>query len=697
MIGFQHLVPKKIYFVMAKLPLVFAFFLFFIFGKIAAQTSPFASPGLGIGAYHFNVFDGTWSTTYLFRGDTILCSVPLLAYETPDGYAIYLRTEGGKVFVRYNAAPCDDAGLLYDFDLQTGQTFNSVFHPPLKVMETGQLTLLNGQNRRYLKMQDPAAAVVYEWVEGIGDLGAGLFRAYGDFEGYDEFVCARDASGDLWFGSTATGILCDSLLCPLPKPGFTTTAQNDQSVDFYNLSRDAATWFWEFGDGATSTALHPQHTYAQPGCYDVCITAYSDCLAQPRRFCQAVSVGSVRGWKVLPSPQPAGGALLGVSFPHPDTGWVIASRHIWKTTDGGQSWTEQAFAPDPPGLGRTLLSIRMLNTQIGIIGAGNYDYGGAPGPTESGILVTLDGGQTWMDRNLGDHTFFQDVALRADGRGYASAGYGVIKITEDFGANWATKSTYPWLSLNNLLYWQGDTLVANGHLGLAPNHDFAIARSFDNGGSWQVSILPDQTNHGRRSVFRSAFEGWLPGQTGTLLHTADAGAGWTAYDFQENRTAADIDFADPLNGWAVGSQGLILHTDDGGLHWRRENCGYDENFLAVAAPAPDVAYATASQNRVLKYCGNACGGSVIKTRATPPASAAALRIFPNPASDAVQIAAPQTGTLRFVNALGQTGLQTTVAAGVSEIPCNALAPGLWAVRLTAPGGVIYNGKLLISR
>lgn len=31
---------------------------------------------------------------------------------------------------------------------------------------------------------------------------------------------------------------------------------------------------WDFGDGATSTALQPQHAYVQPGTYTVCLTAY---------------------------------------------------------------------------------------------------------------------------------------------------------------------------------------------------------------------------------------------------------------------------------------------------------------------------------------------------------------------------------------------------------------------------------------
>lgn len=35
-------------------------------------------------------------------------------------------------------------------------------------------------------------------------------------------------------------------------------------------------WFWDFGDGTTSTESNPVHTYAEPGEYDVCLTIHSD-------------------------------------------------------------------------------------------------------------------------------------------------------------------------------------------------------------------------------------------------------------------------------------------------------------------------------------------------------------------------------------------------------------------------------------
>ncbi|NIP81613.1 MAG: PKD domain-containing protein, partial [Gemmatimonadetes bacterium] len=47
----------------------------------------------------------------------------------------------------------------------------------------------------------------------------------------------------------------------------------DLACDFTDTSTDSdgsiASWSWDFGDGATSTAQHPSHTYAAGGTYTV--------------------------------------------------------------------------------------------------------------------------------------------------------------------------------------------------------------------------------------------------------------------------------------------------------------------------------------------------------------------------------------------------------------------------------------------
>lgn len=43
-------------------------------------------------------------------------------------------------------------------------------------------------------------------------------------------------------------------------------------VNFDDMSADASSWYWEFGDGATSTEQNPIHLYPSNGAFEVCLT-----------------------------------------------------------------------------------------------------------------------------------------------------------------------------------------------------------------------------------------------------------------------------------------------------------------------------------------------------------------------------------------------------------------------------------------
>ena len=58
--------------------------------------------------------------------------------------------------------------------------------------------------------------------------------------------------------------------------------------DFTDLTTDADTYFWDFGDSNTSTLSDPSHTYSQPGTYWVCLIASEACYADT--FCDSVTV-----------------------------------------------------------------------------------------------------------------------------------------------------------------------------------------------------------------------------------------------------------------------------------------------------------------------------------------------------------------------------------------------------------------------
>ena len=58
---------------------------------------------------------------------------------------------------------------------------------------------------------------------------------------------------------------------------FTYDIIDELEVSFTDQSPDGNSWFWEFGDGATSTEQNPTHSYAVPGSYTVTLTVDEGC------------------------------------------------------------------------------------------------------------------------------------------------------------------------------------------------------------------------------------------------------------------------------------------------------------------------------------------------------------------------------------------------------------------------------------
>ena len=72
----------------------------------------------------------------------------------------------------------------------------------------------------------------------------------------------------------------------------------DQIAVFNNLSENATSFFWDFGDGNTSTERMPRHNYTQEGFYDITLVASNelgcvDTLFRPAEV-EAISGGDVR-------------------------------------------------------------------------------------------------------------------------------------------------------------------------------------------------------------------------------------------------------------------------------------------------------------------------------------------------------------------------------------------------------------------
>jgi PKD repeat protein len=80
------------------------------------------------------------------------------------------------------------------------------------------------------------------------------------------------------------------IICNGPQADFGWTAGSNFQVQFQDSSQGTGifSWVWDFGDGNGSSQMEPQHTYAGPGNYQVCLIVGDSCGLDT--LCQSVSV-----------------------------------------------------------------------------------------------------------------------------------------------------------------------------------------------------------------------------------------------------------------------------------------------------------------------------------------------------------------------------------------------------------------------
>jgi photosystem II stability/assembly factor-like uncharacterized protein len=110
-------------------------------------------------------------------------------------------------------------------------------------------------------------------------------------------------------------------------------------------------------------------------------------------------------------------------------------------------------------------------------------------------------------------------------------------------------------------------------------------------GVWEPVSFSEGINF-REVFFVTADKGWVAGEQGTIIHTADGGTTWTAQlggdPAAEEEPVKMLRFVDETHGWAVRA-GRVLRTEDG-ESW--EDLGAAPNFIqeiAMSSPTEGVA------------------------------------------------------------------------------------------------------------
>ncbi|MEO8666437.1 MAG: YCF48-related protein [Ignavibacteria bacterium] len=94
--------------------------------------------------------------------------------------------------------------------------------------------------------------------------------------------------------------------------------------------------------------------------------------------------------------------------------------------------------------------------------------------------------------------------------------------------------------------------------------------------------------------FMDEFNGYIAGDSGTILATVDGGSNWQCVTSGTSKSLKSIYFINSLTGWIAGSGGIIVKTTNGGSNWISLSTGTAINLTGIYFPTIDTGYAIGS-------------------------------------------------------------------------------------------------------
>ncbi len=195
-----------------------------------------------------------------------------------------------------------------------------------------------------------------------------------------------------------------------------------------------------------------------------------------------------------------------VQFLNPDTGFVGSSGTIYKTVDGGKSWTLRGV----PGMAASYRSIHFFDYNNGVV---MFAYGNQP-PMVS-IYKTTDSGENWIlmiqfqsNGNFGENV--RGISFLSEQNGYLYGPAGFYK-TADGGYSWQNIFGFP---VTNTPYFYNLNI---GYLAFLND----LYKTTNSGFTWnRIHTLSQSTN---TYFFTSLNTGYTVGILGAILKTTNGG------------------------------------------------------------------------------------------------------------------------------------------------------------------------------
>lgn len=413
----------------------------------------------------------------------------------------------------------------------------------------------------------------------------------------------------------------------------------------------------------------------------------------------------------MPRTRGAFGDLSSVFFIDPDRGWAIASGALYRTTDGGGTWTANpAPVLDDPRLANfSFTSLQFTDPDTGLLTGSYVIQSQAAFEMASVVLRTTDGGDRWSTARRQEFEYILDLQMLDADTGFGLAAVvdlmtGSIQSkclsTTDGGRSW---TVLPGRVAASVLYSLDFT---DSKTGWAAGESGMIYRTLDGGLTWKGFRTGMSNVFFQEVDFADSRRGWAAGANGLIVATENGGEKWTRLDSGTGETLTAVFAVDGKTVWAAGTGGTILNTLDGGLTWERQDTGCDDTFLDMFFPTVATGFVVGGGGSILRTTGGTTGVSCPDEAASAAPSGFRLEAnYPNPFNPETtfRFSLPEAGTiaLRIFDLLGrEVAVPASGRYGAGEhrvrFRPEGLASGVYFCRLQS-GDLIRTRKIVIQK
>ena len=304
--------------------------------------------------------------------------------------------------------------------------------------------------------------------------------------------------------------------------------------------------------------------------------------------------------------------LTSVDFINAQTGLVCGTNKIWKTSDGGQSWSVVFNGNASISLEGVRWASDQVAVAVGFNSATNNGY----------ILRSTDGGQSWNPVTTSIISLLTDVFFVNEMTGFICGGNKAILKTTNGGSSWSVQSNSSDSDLYSIFFInENEGFAAGGITGVG-----RVLHTTNGGQNW-ADLAIASPNLLLSVFFPSPEVGYASGQGGELKKTVDGGENWTEVNTLNNHSNLGLYFLTPDWGYTVGgtiSLATIQKTENGGTIWTSDAPPGGAALFSIDF-AGGTGYAVGINGLALKT-------EVMVGTADRPELDAQVNIYPNPVS-----------------------------------------------------------------